>query len=813
MFTVEDMAGLTNATESRPGPSVVASGTPPVLALTGETGFDTDGVGPDTGVNTTVFEFRVKYSDVEGDSPLNDEVMVWVDLNMNGTDETGEWFVMEEFNVSNTDFVAGKIYTYSTTLSSMGTYNHSFKASDINFNPAVLGPFSGPTMTGMNDPPTLAWTGEVDFETDGLDPETGNSSETVFHYRVSYTDTNDDAPFADHPKVWVDYDKDGVKDVGEWETMLEVDPNDVTYSDGKIYTFDTTFTEGGTYNYSFMALDLNEGVATGLPTADHEGPTVTYVPPVLNPPVLSWLGIGGYTDRGVDPAMGEPGTAFVYKVNYTEVDGELPAAGYPMIWIDLDQNGSYDVGENFTMTEENATDSDVTDGKVYAFTRTLDDIGSAYKYLVEAVDEAGTRAVNMTGTGPVVRANQAPVLEFSTAAGFVTDGVHPDSAVKGTEFTYMVSYRDLDGDAPVNDKVSVLIDKNGDGDRTDPGEEVDMVEVLASDTDFTDGKEYKATHVFQAAGTYTYQFKASDLGGLAAAGPASAVLTGPEVLESPPNLPPELLFAGTTGFMFDGVDPTMDEVGSTFTFKVVYFDPEGDAPKSGFPVLLLDVNGDGSFTGDKDMNLSMTSGGNVTGGTLYSVQVQLEDAGTLGYRFFVVNEVNQSAALGPLNGPVVVKEEEDRPTSLMSTWLWFLLIIICAVIGLIIGFVAGKRRKREPEVPPEPVDREAEEGPVSLAEMPETSEEELPEEPPADEGDMEDKAADAEEPPEAIEDAEPPTEEAQEAPPEEPRHDLEVKQDEIEAPAGETSTDADAEEADIKKVDEEIDDVLRKLEE
>lgn len=119
--------------------------------------------------------------------------------------------------------------------------------------------------------PTLDWTGEPNYVSDGLNPQTG-SDLTTFIYRVKYTDADNDAPKAGYPAVHIL--KSSVEIVGSPFAMGEADAGDSTYTDGKLYTYSATLMPGD-YSYSFEAKDLGGANATGTPTAATAGPTLS----------------------------------------------------------------------------------------------------------------------------------------------------------------------------------------------------------------------------------------------------------------------------------------------------------------------------------------------------------------------------------------------------------------------------------------------------------------------------------------------------------------------------------------------------------
>jgi len=694
-FTVADLVNLTNTTPARSGPVVVAAGPPPVLSVTGETGFTADGVSPDQGYFTTDFEFRVKYSSSTGTPPMASGVKIWLDLNRNGTKDANEWFVMTEADLNATDFVAGKVYRYSTKLSVIGSYNYSFEATDDNYGNATLGPYAGPVVLGPNSVPVLSWTGATFFESDGLDPESGNFS-TVFYYRVNYTDADNDAPAAGFPKAGTDRNRNTTIDADEWFAMTAVDAADTTFTDGKWYEYNTTFNEQGTYNYSFDAQDSRGAAATGAPLAMKPGPSVIYVPPPDTSPELSWVGNGSYVSSGVAPSLGAPGTAFAWKVRYTDADDDGPAAGYPVVWIDLDQSGAYDAAERFEMVQEDPSDVNLVDGKVYLYTKILANAGSGYRYLFEALEDDGGRAQNLSGTGPLVRANSPPTLDFAGTGNLTNSGVSPSTGLKNSSFTYMVKYNDSDGDMPIGG-VTLYVDRDLDGDYSNADEVLATTEVDPTDTNVIDGKEYRAYSTLATAGTYKYRFSALDIGGLAAIGPATVDLTGPVVLSEPPNLPPKLAPAYTQNM---GLSRISGEVGTVFSFGVIYSDPENDAAKASWPRVLIDVDGDGSFSGAADLNISMTQGSAMGGGTAFGADVPLKKAGTMHYKFIVQNVRDQWAELGPLDGPIVIKKAETVTTSGgMTDFFWIIIVIIAFIVALVIGYAIGHRKPPEEPLP------------------------------------------------------------------------------------------------------------------
>ncbi|MDD3626185.1 MAG: FG-GAP-like repeat-containing protein [bacterium] len=124
----------------------------------------------------------------------------------------------------------------------------------------------------VNQVPVLSWTGEANYVSDGINPETGDET-TNFIYRVKYTDADNNAPLAGYPKVHIL--KGGIEVSGSPFTMTAVNAGDTVYTDGKLYTYTKTFSNGGTdYTYYFEAYDSRNAKAGGTPASSQDSPDV-----------------------------------------------------------------------------------------------------------------------------------------------------------------------------------------------------------------------------------------------------------------------------------------------------------------------------------------------------------------------------------------------------------------------------------------------------------------------------------------------------------------------------------------------------------
>jgi len=120
-----------------------------------------------------------------------------------------------------------------------------------------------------NQPPTLSWTGETNYISDGLHPESGDSS-TIFVYKIKYADPDGDSPNF----VRVHIKKGGVEIAGSPFNM-SCPAGD--YIAGVNCSFSKSGLSGGfDYTYFFEAQD-NKGL-NATPTPEKTGPDVNNSP-------------------------------------------------------------------------------------------------------------------------------------------------------------------------------------------------------------------------------------------------------------------------------------------------------------------------------------------------------------------------------------------------------------------------------------------------------------------------------------------------------------------------------------------------------
>jgi hypothetical protein len=135
--------------------------------------------------------------------------------------------------------------------------------------------------------------------------------------------------------------------------------------------------------------------------------------------------------------------------------------------------------------------------------------------------------------------------------------------------------------------------------------------------------------------------------------------TGQGIVSASSNHPPTLTFTGVTGFTDQVVSPTSSTPGTLYRFEVRYTDADGDLPASTYPHLLLDFEGDGSFTGSRDRVFFMqekdpSDQDVIDGKDYYFVTDALPESPQWKTTIVANDQGGCSATFGPFAGPVVL---------------------------------------------------------------------------------------------------------------------------------------------------------------
>ena len=373
--------------------------TPPVLDWTGEPNYTADGVDPETGFSSTTFTYRVKYADAEGDAPAAGYPRVYI--LKGGT--TAQVLTLEYVSGANN---AGAVYSTSTVLPPGADYTYYFEAKDASGAAASGTPtvaLDAPDVA--NNAPVLDWTGEPNYTADGVDPETGVSTNT-FTYRVKYTDADNDAPAAGYPKVYI------LKG-GTTAQILTMGYISGSYNTGAVYSASTVLPPGNDYTYHFEVEDVYGGAASGAATAALDAPDVAN-----SAPALDWTGETKYVSDGLDPEIGHTASAFTYRVKYTDIDSDAPAAGYPRVYI-------LKGGTTAQVLTMGYISGSYNTGAVYS-TSTVLPVGTDYTYYFEANDTPGAAAAGAPASAvdaPDVAVGPSYTDLWDVSGGAVVTGI------------------------------------------------------------------------------------------------------------------------------------------------------------------------------------------------------------------------------------------------------------------------------------------------------------------------------------------------------------------------------------------------------
>ena len=195
---------------------------------------------------------------------------------------------------------------------------------------------------------------------------------------------------------------------------------------------------------------------------------------------------------------------------------------------------------------------------------------SVFHGSITLYSNAGDATLQLEGKGYVL--STPPVLTFLNRDA----GVDPDLGSTDTYFTYSVVYTDADNNPPLMQFPKVRIDRNGDTDFDDPGEEGQLMNADdPGDVDYTDGKVYIYQTTLPADEILGYAFVAYDNLGNQAVGPATVYQYGPDVSDDLLDL---VIYANDINF--SNLNP---DVGQVITMSATVHN-NSDYPSGGFMV-------------------------------------------------------------------------------------------------------------------------------------------------------------------------------------------------------------------------------------
>ncbi|MCX6278290.1 MAG: hypothetical protein NT004_09355, partial [Bacteroidetes bacterium] len=146
--------------------------------------------------------------------------------------------------------------------------------------------------------------------------------------------------------------------------------------------------------------------------------------------------------------------------------------------------------------------------------------------------------------------------------------------------------------------------------------------------------------------------------------PAGYVLNGLDCNDNDPNVNPGaqyITYTGNVGFTNSIVSPLVGSAYTFFHFEADYFDATNSLPPSGYPRLMLDYEGNGSFTDPNDRVIIMTAADpldlTTTNGKRYFAEVNGLPYGSGWKSRIVVNDAALcSTSFGPFDVPDVMHD-------------------------------------------------------------------------------------------------------------------------------------------------------------
>ncbi len=171
---------------------------------------------------TTGFQFTVNYTDPDNNIPT------LITLVINGT-----ILAMNKQNLEDCNYMDGCLYTLNVTLNA-GTYTYYYNCSDGDFLQWTE-TYLGPIVIRLNNAPQL---------TIGRVSPVSGSNTLIYQFMITYTDYENDAPVGG-VLIYIDDSP---------HVMIELDPADTNYTDGKIYVYTTSLVNGN-HQFYFVVSD------------------------------------------------------------------------------------------------------------------------------------------------------------------------------------------------------------------------------------------------------------------------------------------------------------------------------------------------------------------------------------------------------------------------------------------------------------------------------------------------------------------------------------------------------------------------------
>jgi hypothetical protein len=642
-YDINNVAAEGIPTVLREGPSV---STAPVLEWLGpeHVGYEYDGIEPHYGVAGARFTFKVRYSDIDGDPPGRRSPRVHLFVGGEDITPRGAGYPMRILPREGRDYRKGVIYYATIPLVYNGEYTYQIRAEDVN-NVSATGPATimmpGPSVEGRNVGPLLFWSDTEGYERSGVQPVIGEPTQ-VFVFEVIYKDFNNDPPMDGYPVVKLR--RRGERTDIEYQ-MMPVGTR--TYAQGMLYRAELTLSEG-MYYYRFEAKDINGLPARGAPKGMRRGPYVAYAPSLSEGSCTPDSGIVGRT-------------RFTFQVRYTDPGNKVPYPGYPKVHILC--GGKEIPGSPFPMASRDRSRPDA--GRLYTRVVALPYVSDAYTYYFEAKNYLKIPAIPTAEMpGPTVTGdrNYAPKMSWVGSDGYITDGVEPNVGTPGTNIVFSVRYTDPESQPPQTGYPKVYIYK----DRNSIVGTYELVNI--GTTTFAQGAVFATVQQINLnPGEYSYRFEAFDSNGRMANGIPSRRKSGLVITNAP-----VLSWIEKVGYGTNGVHPDTGIMKKTvFTYRVRYYDPDGDVPASGYPRLYI-TKLDGTPVPGSPFTMQFVSGSGAPYSGIYECgNITLDEKGWYKYRIEAYDRHMMVAAGEASNveliGPIVTSEEAPQKDDSIKT--------------------------------------------------------------------------------------------------------------------------------------------------
>ena len=272
------------------------------LFLTGDAGYEQDGVSPDAGAASTLFRFRVVYRDAEGRAPAIGFPRVHILRDGKSYVNEAPVTMLAE---NDAPFAQGRTYTYTMRLPKGTQYQHFFEVEAADGEAYKSVRLDGPRVDTGSSAPVLSWTSQSGYSRGGVRPWIGDVT-TDYDFRVLFSDLDGDPPMDGHPQVHI---LKGGKEI-EGSPFPTQPMSDVPTWQGRPYRFRTKLAAGENYSHFFTAKDAegNEAPKTLIrrrPTVDAGGDVA--------PPDLSDIRVTELTARSatITWQTDEPATSLV----------------------------------------------------------------------------------------------------------------------------------------------------------------------------------------------------------------------------------------------------------------------------------------------------------------------------------------------------------------------------------------------------------------------------------------------------------------------------------------------------------------------